>query len=185
MRTHWLLSPLCFLFLFTGCGNGLDNPNGLDDPIKIEMLFNGKDERSLSPFYSSGFDGYDPMGVQQVLMKHFFKEYYPDLVNDCAVVLNDTQLLKNYQEDGIVYQWPEIDFDKYSLLIGSFTRKGGTDVLLKDQRVVVSDGKATVYLKMYYPDAGFDDAVKNTRYFCALYTKLPNGMAEVIRWINE
>ena len=182
MRGQWLITLLCIPFLFAGCGNSLGDT---DESIKYEMLFNGTDARSLVPFYSSGFEGYTPLGVQQVLMKRLFEENYPDLVNNCAIVLNDKQLLKDCQDDGIVCQWPEIDFDKYSLLVGSFTRLGGCDVLIKDQRVVVSDGKASVYLKMYYPSDGTDDAMKSTRYYCALYSKLPDGPAEVIRWIDE
>ena len=107
---------------------------------------------------------------------------------DYAVVLNDAYYLDDVHVDDVYtpgdYEWPDIDFNKYSLVLGWWA-EGGTGWYLKDQRIKKTLlGKVTVYLHLCLVDGLYFHDNKKLL-FGALYPKLPSGPAKVERWYDE
>ena len=181
------MNKYCFsLFLaavvLSGCG--------------YEGIFDGRDKDVLAPLDPSvafGNDKYDNFfkdGSFNYLCNTLFVELMSEDqissgMNDYAVVLNDTQLLHEVQtEGGQVYQWPDIDFENYSLVVGRWMDVG-TTWYIKDQRAKKSPlGKVTIYLHFVKHEGG---AFQQPRFrlFGAIYPKLPSGVAEIVRWEED
>lgn len=105
---------------------------------------------------------------------------------DCAVIINDASLL----EDVIIYDapelgplsWPEIDFRKYSLVVGRWVYTAGNQYLAS-QKVQTNGLSATLVLEIKeYPGAGTCDVFY--RWFGALYPKLPDCRVKIKRINN-
>lgn len=105
---------------------------------------------------------------------------------DCAVIINDSSLL----EDVIVsdapelgtLSWPEIDFRKYSLVVGRWQYTAGNQYLAS-QKVQVAGNSATLVLEIKeYPGGGTCDVFY--RWFGALYPKLPAARLKIKRINN-
>lgn len=73
---------------------------------------------------------------------------------------------------------PEIDFEKYTLVVGQFLRLGSTSYL-NDQRLVIAAEGAKLYLDIQKLDAyGTCDVYYKP--FASLYPKMPDMPVEVI-----
>ncbi len=73
---------------------------------------------------------------------------------------------------------PEIDFEKYTLVVGQFLRLGSTSYL-NDQRIVIAADGARLYLDIQKLDAyGTCDVYYKP--FASLYPKMPDMPVEVI-----
>ncbi|MGI5847002.1 MAG: hypothetical protein ACOX5T_03100 [Candidatus Cryptobacteroides sp.] len=182
MRNKFGLIVLFLLTLFWGCGK--------DTPLSdYDILFDGADERAISPvnfsleglpwedweaFFKS--DDYNTLG-------HAFLDQFSDnpeypCYGEYAIVINNAGSLKEAEKDGIVYNWPGIDFEKYSLVVGQY---GCMEGPYKDQRAVVSGGNTTLYLRFWKkPDNLAIIQPPHSVLFGALYRKLPEGRAKVI-----
>lgn len=73
---------------------------------------------------------------------------------------------------------PEIDFEKYTLVVGQFLRLGSTSYL-NDQRIVVAADGAKLYLDIQKLDA-FGTCDVYYKPFASLYPKMPDMPVEVI-----
>ena len=78
------------------------------------------------------------------------------------------------------YQWPEIDFEKYSLVIGQFYTV--MDGYCVSKQYIA---KNTLYFEIGYKyEGGFAYTASANNFFIALYPKLPDGQLEVKRLNN-
>ena len=196
MRTYLLLTLACVSILFVGCKNELGGSYG------YEELFNGENTNALAPIEtsSSGIDweGFFHSLEFPSLGWTLLNDLYPNKARefqgdartdeDLAVIVNEASVLKyidapNY---GRVFRWPEIDFNKYSLVVGQYWYVGGSFLSLRDQRVVVSEGKTTVYLRFVKKSDDYGESADiKMLYFGAVYSKLPDGPVEIIKWIDQ
>lgn len=176
-----LIGLIATAFLLSSCG--------------MESIFNGDDKESLSPieasialgseyenfFISNAFDHLGPS-----VLSDFIKENNINLeVGDYAVVINDSHLLKDYMiKDGPTYKWPDIDFSKYSLVIGRWSDPG-TPWYVKEQRVKTDlFGNPVIYLH-FVKHGGMSPAMPRLIYFGSIYPKLQSGPAKVVRWEED
>lgn len=98
---------------------------------------------------------------------------------DIAIVINDSHLLGEYQGvDGSIFEWPQIDFGKYSLVIGRYSAPD-TGCILSEHRAKKGLFRAEIFLHIIR-GAGF--TVPMLHVWGALYPKLPSGPAKVTRW---
>lgn len=164
--------------LLTGC-----NKND------FHTIFDGSDKDVVSPidFNALGTEDIFHSGdYSYVLALEVLKNLYGDKAADgsyggrpeLAHVINDSSILLPIEAEGKLYKWPEIDFSKYSLVIGQYTEAGGGYYLV-EQRAKISREKTQIYLKRVcdgkmHPQSPISIA------FVALYPKLPDGPAEVI-----
>lgn len=180
MRKPFSIFPLIYLLFLSGCG--------------YKTIFDGSDKDVLTPLdpieilgdkFGDFFKGGGFSDLAPAVFEGLHEEgMIPDNVNDFAIVLNDRHFLRDIQIADKTYQWPDIDFNNYSLVVG-FWADPGTTWYIKDQRVKKSlIGKVSVYLHFVKHDGGAF-AMPRFRRFGAIYPKLPGGPAEVIRWEED
>ena len=103
------------------------------------------------------------------------------LRNDCAVIINDQSRLKNlYSEEFGELVWPEIDFSRYSLVLGQWIYTAGNQYLAS-QKIRLSGGTATLFLEIKVPPDSMGTCDVFYRWFGALYPKLPDVPVNVVR----
>ena len=177
MRAFLLLTLTCISFLFVGCKKE-------DIPSEYANIFNGKDKRAMAPVDLSSKDDFGDFfhsGDFSTLANAVLREYYSDAQVGHAVVLNDARYLKGIEKNGVVYHWPDINFNRYSLLIGEVAANG---VLLQEQRIIVSDGAVILYLR-FVKNSWTLSYTGESVCFGALYEKVPDGPVEIIKWIDQ
>lgn len=165
--------------LLTGC-----NKND------FHTIFDGSDKDVVSPidFNALGTEDIFHSGdFSYILALEVLKNLYGDMAADgsyggggpeLAHVINDSSILLPIEAEGKLYKWPEIDFSKYSLVIGQYTEIGDGFVIV-EQRAKISREKTQIYLKRVQ-DGKMRPQSPISIPFVALYPKLPDGPAEVI-----
>lgn len=101
-----------------------------------------------------------------------------------ALLINDKSMITSALEDGKdSYECPDIDFDSYSLVIGTFYYPD-TSLYMKDQRIVSRNGKFELYIELKYRSFGAGMPAITT--FSLLYPKLPDKpLSKVHYWLNK
>ena len=163
MMKKILLWVIPFLLIFTGCSK-------IIDPI-------GQQEYAHDPAsLLVDVPGIELL-VQQVLTENNFKDW-----KDSALVVNQKELLKEVEGyNGVIYQWPEIDFDHYSLVLGKYHTPHMGNYLIARQYIIKGLSKNVLYLAIQtIPDRIYFCTPYNN-HFAALYPKLPDGGLEVKR----
>lgn len=168
----------CALFLFAGCG--------------FEGIFDGNDKEVLAPVDLYVESGGSEMNVlytedfemlKSVALKGIIEENHIES-EEFAFVLNDWHFPREIEAGGRVYRLPDIDFSKYSLVLGRCAPGYGMDWYIKDQRAKVVFGKTKLYLHFVRHGNG-TVAHTSLRPIVALYPKLPTGLAEVNCWMED
>lgn len=174
---------------------------GLSCCSKMEDVFNGNDKNAIAPVattYSEENADVDLLGglpwyfLQDILdqagvMNHDHIGALDFVAHTtAAIVINDNSIIKDVlaeYEGKIEINVPEIDFDKYSLVVGSCYLVSGT-YYLANQRIKNTSSGVKLYLEVCErKDVAGIHAVFNY-YFASLYPKLPSGEVEVVRWDN-
>ena len=180
---------LLFIPLFIGLAGCSDQLNTNDGEGEI-----------IEPVFSQDLTGDDSSiilmdvpGVQElaksVLIENGLIEDYTGIAGyfpDLAMVVNNKEMLKDVVVTSNMagvgdhhYQWPEIDFEKYSIVIGQvFTVFYHFGNIITQQYIVKGSSKYVLYLEI--GNLGGLAACKNN-YFAALYPKLPDVELEVKR----
>lgn len=157
------------LVLFTGCNKD------------FHSIFDGSDKEVISPVDLTSVGIKED--IPQLLAKDVLKKIYGEELSyngkrcELAHVINDPSMLVPIEDGGYEYKWPEIDFSKYSLVIGQYFDVG-EGLRLSTQRAKISGKKAKIYLKLE-PVGGPHPQTTMWYYFAAIYSKLPDGPAEV------
>lgn len=171
-----LIITLVLPLLLTGCMN------------EFESIFDGNNADAIAPLtkQESGeaapflYDDYDSFSR---LAGSVLSDAGAPRGDDYAMIINDKSLLKDLVVDEeTTLSWPEIDFNKYSLIIGRFcTTSQGYRV--ENQRVVKKAGNVELYLEIVSSSFGHleSPAVYS---FGALYPKLPDCPVVIKRWNN-
>lgn len=181
MKRFFLL-PLCLIPLLSGCMNNFESIfNSADksilSPVTDEngviLVFNNKD-------CNGGFSLLTNIILTKMGLTSKMRSWDRDGLEAVAAVINDQSQLENYAKGDIIYLWPEIDFEKYSLVIGChYAISGGQHV--RNQRLVPK--KETLQLYLEIQDLG-GTANISTNYFGALFPKVSDLPVEVHLWNN-
>ena len=189
-RALLLVIPL--LISLTSCSDQLSTNE--DDGEIIDPVYTQDASRNESANILVDVPGIEFL-VKSVLIENGLIEDYTGLFRyfpDLAMVINNKEMLKDVvvlsSMSGVedrIYQWPEIDFEKYSLVIGQFYTTyyhvGNVNDCITQQFIVKGSSKNILYFEIGNP--GGLCSCKNN-YFATLYPKLPDGQIEVVR-INK
>lgn len=167
----------------------------------IEGIFDGSDPRAISPVqvenvipeWTDYFNSQEGRIVQQLIVENYCEfpdDYYENglpgvivwgaeyknLTNHFVVVNDDSvyDIFNPYTNEPI--DLPEIDFNKYSLIVGYVYTVDEARNRIKDHRAIKEFNKIQLYLK-YYLAGGMDFGQVN--YHILLYPKLPNNPVDV------
>ena len=161
----------------------------------LEYIFNSDDANILAPVSDENgvilvFDDKDCNGGFQLLthmvldkmgLTSKMKSWDKDGLDAVAAVINDQSLLENYVNGDNVYLWPEIDFEKYSLVIGCYyATSGGQQV--HNQRLIPKKESLQLYLEI--KDLGGTADIR-TRFFGALFPRVPDLPVDAHLWNNR
>lgn len=103
---------------------------------------------------------------------------------DYAMVVNQKQQLKGVKWGDDIYQWPEIDLDRYSLVVGQFYTRN-TGYVIARQYIVKGMSKNVLYLEIQnVSEDGLVFCAPKDNLFAALYPKLPEGGLDIKREDN-
>lgn len=165
----------------------------------IEGIFDGSDPRAISPVqvenvvpeWTDYFNSHEGRIVQKLIVENYCEfpdDYYENglpgvrdweeknLTNHFVIVNDDSvyDIFNPYTNEPI--DLPEIDFNKYSLIVGYVYTVDEAPNRIKDHRIIKEFNKIQLYLK-YYLDGAHDTSQVN--YHILLYPKLPNNPVEV------
>ena len=161
----------------------------------IEGIFDGSDPRAISPVqvenvipeWTDYFNSHEGLIVERLIVENYCEfpdDYYekgsdwsPKNLTNHFVVVNDDSvydIINPYTNEPI--NFPKVDFDKYSLVVGWIYTYNTAHDRIKDQRIIKEYNKIQLYLKYFY-GAGGDASKLNTHVL--LYPKLPNDPVEV------
>lgn len=188
MKKTILLVLVLITSFFTGCNKDLswlfsDNAPGVVS--SVDVLPEGF---SNDFFHSNEF---------KVLARPVLTEVF-DLpegnwyrVEEGAIVINDPAMLQDVYSMAmdVTYKWPEIDFEKYSLVLGLVFNPNGDysrAYLLKQQRAVAGIGGVKIYYSFIEVtgDYGVVAEAPTPMIVGALFPKLPDGIAKVVTWLD-
>ena len=179
---------LSFVCLLAGCSKvGLEK----DD---VAGIFDGSDKDAMIPVsVSAGSAGSGGVEIKRFSVEDFLvldvlsKSGVQQVDQACrngAALVNDASLLTEVSFDGTPYNWPELDLEKYSLLVCSYAC-AQTNLYVYDQRLVSREGQLSLYLEIRELEGTGGFTVPTTKFFAALYPKLPDGQVEVHNWRNK
>lgn len=166
-----LLLPVLFL---TGCMHEFDS------------VFDGTDKAAIAPIGARGEAGsvFLNHSLTVTLVSPLLAEYgLPHDGKDYAFILNDAGELKDVEIDGTVYRWPEIDFGKYSLVVGRYWVVNSNESLV-DQRIIKKIGSVELFLEIGIQEGTAGFTTPFYKFFAALYPKLPDDPVKIRRWNN-
>ena len=100
---------------------------------------------------------------------------------DYAIVINDASLLKNNEyEAGITAQWPEIDFENHTVIVGAYYAMSGYRV--SKQQIKKAGDSLELYIEVSGGNAS--KLISNYHGFGGIYPKLPDLPVRIIRKNN-
>lgn len=171
MKKIGLFSVICAITALTACTN-------------YSYIFDKESGNVISPLgYPGGNQGdlMDGFPLAFALVPPILEESgAPDNHSDYAIIVNNANRLKTvYTLNGSAVDWPEMDFQSNSLVVG---RIWCNDVKrIANQRVEKKLGRVVLYLDVQ-EGAGIHSPT--FVYFAALYPKLPDLPVKINRWNN-
>ncbi len=188
-RVLVLLIPL--LVGLASCSDQLNTNEGDEETIVPVNMQDSSGEDSTTGVLNLSWSDVQILAKSVLIENGYIKDYtgrawcFPDV----AMVVNNKEMLTDVvvpsSMSGVEdrrYQWPEIDFEKYSLVIGQFyTTFYHLGNVFTQHYIVKSSSKYILYVEI--GNLGGLAAPANN-YFAALYPKLPDGQLEVKRLTN-
>lgn len=158
-----LLTILVFSVLFAACTK--------TDPF--EKIFDISEDAAIAPIEQNSQLitelNADTKILSRILSANGVQSYPYDVDNEKAIIINaPSDLLSGL---------PEIDFDKYSIVVGQYFLPSSA-YSLRDQRILLSNNKITLYLDV--KDEGYGAAYLDMGFFASVYPKMPDMPIEVI-----
>ena len=169
-----LILVLPILLGMTACKDLLNTESAGDaiNPIGVQAL---SEDNSGKVLEAPGIE----LLVQQVLVDNGV-----EAGKDYAMVVNQKQQLKEVKWGDDIYQWPEIDLDRYSLVVGQFYTRN-TGYVIARQYIVKGMSKNVLYLEIQnVSEDGLVFCAPKDNLFAALYPKLPDGGLDIKREDN-
>ena len=165
-----LFNLLASLVLVSGCSGLFSDMGDGDSMLPVYSL-----EELLEDSYFKTFgDELAPL-IDPILSEHGACQW-----EDFAMVVNDKTQLKEIIVAGETMTWPEIDFERYSLVVGKFFKFCALGRIFSKTK-----GMFRTILHLEVEDAGTAHrAYTKDNYFAAIYPKLPDGQLTIKRENN-
>lgn len=145
--TRLFLSIACLALLLSGCSKS---------PLSLQ----GEEFEAIADVFHGE---YANLLVGATLNKNLKMERR----EECAIVINDKSQLADVGE----YVWPEIDFKRYSVVVGVWWYGSGAEYIA-DQKIRLTPAKMILDLEIGRAPTGTCDV--GLKRIAALYPKLPN-----------
>ena len=185
-RVLVLLIPL--LVGLASCSDQLNTNEGDEETIVPVNMQDSSGEDSTTGVLNLSWEEIQILAKSFLIENGYIEDYYTGskYFDDLAIVVNSNELLTDVvvpsSMSGVEdrrYQWPEIDFEKYSLVIGQFyTTFYHLGNVFTQHYIVKSSSKYILYVEIGNL-GGLAYSANN--FFAALYPKLPDGQLEVKR----
>ena len=184
-----LLIPL--LVGLASCSDQLNTNEGDEETIVPVTMQDSSGEDSTTGVLNLSWEEIQILAKSFLIENGYIEDYYTGskYFDDIAIVVNSNEPLTDVVvpssmsgvEDRLC-QWPEIDFEKYSLVIGQFyTTFLHLSNVITQHYIVKSSSKYILYVEIGNL-GGLAYSANN--FFIALYPKLPDGQLEVKRLNN-
>lgn len=185
-RVLVLLIPL--LVGLASCSDQLNTTEGYEETIEPVNMQDNSGEDSTTGVLNLSWEEIQILAKSFLIENGYIEDYYTGskYFDDLAIVVNSNEPLTDVVvpssipgvEDRLC-QWPEIDFEKYSLVIGQFyTTFLHLSNVITQHYIVKSSSKYILYVEIGNL-GGLAYSANN--FFAALYPKLPDGQLEVKR----
>ena len=185
-RVLVLLIPL--LVGLASCSDQLNTNEGDEETIVPVNMQDSSGEDSTTGVLNLSWEEIQILAKSFLIENGYIEDYYTGFkyFDDLAIVVNSNEPLTDVVvpssmsgvEDRLC-QWPEIDFEKYSLVIGQFyTTFLHLSNVITQHYIVKSSSKYILYVEI--GNLGGLACCANN-FFAALYPKLPDGQLEVKR----
>jgi len=182
MRFKIILSFLWISLLLTGCSKDFDDifegrHKNVFEPI--DLFVSDINSRPSDQFYVDYINTLvsSVLSVSEETVPHL-----ADVHEAFATVINDNHLLKDAVAlSGRAYSWPEIDFSKYSLVLGWYVG-GGSGFYIEKQRIQLRRKKATLYLEIKRDRTHAYTHAITGYFFAALYPKFEGSVTVLTNW---
>ena len=185
-RLLLLIIPL--LIGLVGCSDQLGTEEGKEETIEPVDMQNMTGDNNLNDILDLSWEEIRVLAKSFLIENGYIEDYYTGskYFDDLAIVVNSNEPLTDVVvpssmsgvEDRLC-QWPEIDFEKYSLVIGQFyTTFLHLSNVITQHYIVKSSSKYILYVEIGNL-GGLAYCANN--FFAALYPKLPDGQLEVKR----
>ena len=185
-RVIILLIPL--LIGLAGCSDQLNTKEGYEETIEPVNMQDSSGENSTTGVLNLSWEEIQILAKSFLIDNGYIEDYYTGskYFDDLAIVVNSNEPLTDVvvpsSMSGVEdrrYQWPEINFEKYSLVIGQFyTTFYHLGNVFTQHYIVKSSSKYILYVEIGNL-GGLAYSANN--FFAALYPKLPDGELEVKR----
>ena len=185
-RLLLLIIPL--LIGLVGCSDQLGTEEGKEETIEPVDMQNMTGDNNLNDILDLSWEEIRVLAKSFLIENGYIEDYYTGskYFDDLAIVVNSneplTDVLVPSSMSGVedrLCQWPEIDFEKYSLVIGQFyTTFYHLGNVFTQHYIVKSSSKYILYVEIGNL-GGLAYSANN--FFAALYPKLPDGELEVKR----
>ncbi len=186
-----LILVILFFIGLTSCSDQLNTKEGYEETIEPVNMQDSSGENSTTGVLNLSWEEIQILAKSFLIENGYIEDYYTGskYFDDLEIVVNSneplTDVLVPSSMSGVEdrrYQWPEIDFEKYSLVIGQFyTTFYHLGNVFTQHYIVKSSSKYILYVEI--GNLGGLAAPANN-YFAALYPKLPDGQLEVKRLTN-
>ena len=150
---------LTAVLLLTSCSDQLYPINHLENNIPEDLFYNSEN-------------------FHQDMVLQLAQDVWGDGPSkDIAHVINDAAIIRDYVTEDKVYKWPEIDFNKYSLVLSKYNIPHG-GFYVSEQRAKASKNSIDIYIKLslYY---GVHDMWARAQYHISLFPKMKTGPANL------
>lgn len=151
----------------------------------FDIFINGLDSEVFSPV--SSYTSQDIEGLEELIAFLFApldadnEKVGINVRQQAVLVINRKDDLQDVTNRGKTYSWPEINFNRYSLIVGRIGMPETTYYLAKQKIAKESD-----HLVFYYElgkISGVASTISNRMcLFATLYHKLPDYPVEMVRW---
>jgi len=188
-RVLFLIIPL--LVGLASCSDQMNTNEGDEETIVPVNMQDSSGEDSTTGVLNLSWEEIQILAKSFLIENGYIEDYYTGskYFDDLAIVVNSNEPLTDVvvpsSMSGVEdrrYQWPEIDFEKYSLVIGQFyTTFYHLGNVFTQHYIVKSSSKYILYVEI--GNLGGLAAPANN-FLAALYPKLPDGQLEVRRLNN-
>ncbi len=183
-----LILVILFFIGLTSCSDQLNTKEGYEETIEPVNMQDSSGENSTTGVLNLSWEEIQILAKSFLIENGYIEDYYTGskYFDDLAIVVNSneplTDVLVPSSMSGVedrLCQWPEIDFEKYSLVIGQFyTTFYHLGNVFTQHYIVKSSSKYILYVEIGNL-GGLAYSANN--FFAALYPKLPDGQLEVKR----
>ncbi len=166
--------------------------------VSFDDIYNGVGENALLPTKIDGVDAilsngrndkYDALIQNVFTMLHEEEDSQIQYGDNCAVIINDKSLLSSCSDyRGEICEWPQIDFDKQSLVLAlCYIQSHGINYV---SRLVIDNKQNPPVLHAEIkdqPTGTGNDYISSGRYLyvAALFPKISESELEISLWVNH